>query len=115
MRKQGRHSCGRHDCQEQIDEILVLTSQLLKPNVVSIKELRSLTGKMQSIAAWLHIGAHLFVCFGPHRLQLDILTLPPGDIWSSQIAEPTWFKAVSYSWNGTVVRTFNLNTHLSRG
>ena len=100
----------------RLDEVLVLTSHLLKSNVVSIKELRSFTGKMQSIAALLHTWRPFVCMLWAALFAVGPSNAPPGCIWSSQIIEPlTWFKAFLTHVNGTVVRTFNLNTHFNRG
>ena len=82
---------------------------------MSIKELRSFTGKIQSIAAVLHTWRPFVGMLWAATFAVGPSNAPPGCIWSSQIGEPTWCKAFLTHVCGTVVRTVNLNTQCNRG
>jgi len=103
---------------DRVDEIRHLTEVIAESNVVSIKELRSYTGKLQSMASLLHtwrpfVGMLWAALYQPPAHS----QAPPGCIWSVQIREPiSWFQ--SFWRNGenqNIVRDFCVEAHFNRG
>ena len=91
---------------------------LSKVNVVSIKDLRSYTGKIQSMASllftWRPFVAMLWAAlFSPAACS----KAPSGCIWTAQIKEPVAWFLCFFKTNGTgnIVRFFHVDAHFNRG
>ena len=103
---------------DRVSEVKHLTDTICSGNLVTVKDLRSYTGKLQSMASLLHtwrpfVGMLWAALYQPR----DLTSAPPGLVWSSQLREPTnWFKAF---WNGdhnqNLVRDFDVEHHFNRG
>ena len=104
--------------ENRVSEVKHLTSCMLEQNVVSIKELRSYTGKMQSMASLLHtwrpfVGMLWAALYSPDSMS----RAPPGCIWVSQIREPLlWFASFWQDADAcSLVRDFSVSAHFNKG
>ena len=86
----------------------------LENNVISVKHLRSTTGKLCNIANLL-VAWRPFL--GPMYGALyskELTGAPPGCIWTKQLARPlNWFRTFFASSGGMVRRTFRLATFMA--
>ena len=104
--------------ENRVSEVKHLTEKMLLSNVVSIQDLRSYTGKMQSMASLLHTWRP-FVAMLWAALYAPPLAsqAPAGCIWVAQIREPlSWFAAFWASpTSANLVRQFGIEAHFNRG
>ena len=104
--------------EDRVSEVKHLTETLGNSNLVAVKDLRSFTGKLQSMASLLHtwrpfVGMLWAALYQPR----DLSSAPLNFVWSSQLREPlNWFKAF---WKGgatqNIVREFSVEHHFNRG
>ena len=101
---------------EQVQELTLLTEKFRQGNVVSRKELRSYTGKLESVASLLYT-VKPFVQPLWAAVYADAGGAPLNCVWTSMIRPsldwPAAFLAQESS--GPLLRRFRLNAHLNTG
>ena len=105
---------------DRLDEVQYLTKQLSQKNVVPIKDLRSYTGKVQSMASLLHTWRpFVAMLWAALYSPASVSKAPTGCIWTVQIKEPIgWFTSffkIHDIRSGHLVRTFQVDAHFNRG
>lgn len=101
----------------RVDELKRLTSDMLLVNIVPLKELRSFTGKVQSMAGLLHTWRP-FVAMLWAALYADtsVSGAPAGCVWTAQLREPlNWLTAFLAPASTNLVRRFGVDAHFNKG
>ena len=101
--------------QEKVDELRVLLQEVLKSNVVSIKNLRTLIGKVMAIATVLYMWRPYI-----HELYAALYSkqthAPAGCVWVKQIQQPIkWLLTFLQGEQGSIFRMFSLAHYLGIG
>lgn len=103
---------------DRVSEVKHTTETISSGNLLTIKDLRSFTGKLQSMASLLHmwrplVGMLWATLYQPHELS----AAPPHCVWSSQLREP--INCLIAFWNGgsnqNSSREFDVEHHFNRG
>ena len=102
--------------QSRLDELRVMCRQMLSGNTVSLKSLRSFTGKCQSVASILHTWRP-FVHMLYASLHSSTDSRPhEGSVWTKQIQVPTdWIACFLDGHRSDLVRVMTLDAHYRRG
>ena len=99
----------------RLEDVRQLIDRALGSNMVPIKELRTLVGKVQSLASLLYIWrpfVHMFYA----SMHSSPSGAAPNCVWTKQIILPlTWVKAFLDQQTGNLERKFSLESHLRRG
>ena len=104
----------------RLDDLLALVRDLLSANVASIKKVRTLTGKAQSIASLLWVWrpfvhmlyAAIYAPIDPYSVHRP----PAGCIWTKQIHVPLrWLVAFLTGRRGNLHRTLSLESYMRLG
>ena len=100
---------------DRLDEVRLLTSKLVATNVVSLTELRSYVGKIQSMASLLFTWRpFVHMCYA-------VIHGPGGEApvncrWTKQLQTPLlWIQAFLSEQVGDLVRHFSVDSFLRRG
>ena len=104
--------------ENRVSEVKYLTATYGKSNVISIKDLRSYTGKMQSMASLLHTWRpFVAMLWGALYSDPSVSKAPSGCVWVSQISEPlSWFECFLSETKGrNLVRQFCVDSHFNKG
>ena len=104
--------------ENRVSEVKYLTATYGKSNVISIKDLRSYTGKMQSMASLLHTWRpFVAMLWGALYSDPAVSKAPSGCVWVSQISEPlSWFDCFLSETKGrNLVRQFCVDSHFNKG
>ena len=102
--------------ESRVADLRDLIGSVLSRNVVSVKELRSLTGKAQSMASLLYVWRP-FVHMLYGAITADTYgNAPPGTRWVKQVSQPLqWLMAFLDGVVGSLVRRFPLTSYQRRG
>jgi len=101
--------------QSRLDELQQIASTMSQLNIVSVKDLRSFTGKLQSVPSLLYMWrpfVHMFYAV----LYAEPAGAPPNCRWVQQFRIPlAWILAFLAGNRGELERRFTVDAHLRRG
>ena len=101
--------------QQRLDELLQLAEAMLLTNVVTVKQLRSFTGKAQSVASLLFTWRP-FVHMLYGAMCNTQSRAPNNCVWRQQIEVPVrWIVAFLKGRTGNLERTLSVDTYFRRG
>ena len=96
-----------------LDDAKEMVAKALKVNVLSVKDLRSLTGKLTHIAS-LVLTLRPFLSELYAAQYADRGTAPTGCVWTKQIADALlWVRSFLLQVPGKLQRKYELNAYLS--
>ena len=99
----------------RLEELSTLCKQLLQHNTVSLRSVRSFTGKCQSMASVLYTWRpFVYTMYG--AMNKPPTNLPAGLLYTRQIQQSvTWIQTFLAGKRGDLVRVMNVDAHYRRG
>ena len=103
---------------DRLTEVRYLTEYYLSLDVMGVKDLRSYTGKVQSMASLLHTWRPFVAMLWAALYAAPVIATraPINCIWVSQVREPmSWLSVFLSEVTGNIVRDFHVDAYANNG